>query len=608
VSTAPFDVTAAPTSLPDGSRVPGKFGVTGVEVALAATAAILVSGSYLAIAGAHGALGVARNDDWVYLRSAFSYAESGRFEPDSYTLTMLVGLVVAARPLIAAFGPEIVPLQVMAALFAAVGLWAAYLVIRSMLPRGWSAFAVAVTALGPLYGALGTTFMTDVPAFALSMLALLAGVRALRCRPVSIGWYLAALGAGLAAFAVREYAAGAAAAVVVAAVWSSRAGSRRRIWFIVGISALWLLLAAALYLWRRSLADGGTQFLEPINTETYRTVVNVALTLALLTAPLAPLVSLPRLLVALRPQRWLAAVVLIGVIAAWVRIATSSRHMFLGNYVTPEGPYTVTLAGAQPQVIDVALWRVLTLVALASLLVLSLLTVVRCNDLARARFSGLRSLGEPGSEGRLLTGLFVLLTLGVLIGVKALTTAPLFDRYLLPVAPFVVALGLRIALDRGLVVRAKRLVATLSLAAFALFGLTIVDTAAAFDGAKWRLARAVESLGYEAPSIDGGYEWYGFHQPGAIAPRAGEAGRNFWIALFDARPVCVTSTFADGSGSDVGVSDPEVIAQVEASGFLLGDYRLVAVAGPDTCSLPTNPERVAAGSLSGREGARDERP
>jgi len=101
----------------------------------------------------------------------------------------------------------------MVSVLGAVGLTAAYLVVRSFLPRGHAAFAIGCLALGPVSGTLGVSYMTDVPAFALEALALLSGLRALRTRRFSFPWFVASLLIGVAAFSIREYAVAAPAAV-----------------------------------------------------------------------------------------------------------------------------------------------------------------------------------------------------------------------------------------------------------------------------------------------------------------------------------------------------------------------------------------------------------
>ena len=97
-----------------------------------------------------------------------------------------------------------------------------------------------------------------------------------------------------------------------------------------------------------------------------------------------------------------------------------------------------------------------------------------------------------------------------------------------------------------------------SLLAFAVLGVGLVDASATFDGAKWELGRRIADMGYPAGSIDGGFEWFGFHQPGPMAPaRPIEPGTAWWVSFFEEGVICANSQNADseepgGSDADCG--------------------------------------------------------
>ncbi len=564
-------------------RSPAWFG--WAEARVAGIVALVLAGVYVAITASHGALGASRNDDWVYFRTAYRLAEDGVFAADPWSIAMLVGMVFLARPVIAVFGSEIVPLQIMVATMAAVGLWAAYLVVRSVLSRGWSAFAVGCLALGPIYGSVSVTFMTDVPAFCFQMLTLLTGLLALRAKPFAVGWFATSLLIGLIAFSIREYAAAATAAVSVAALLRLRAKTPRITVLVIGLAALWLTLAAALYLWRSGLVDaGGVQF-ELTPTPWNVTMTRLAIfTLALFVVPLVPLISLPRLAAKLWSHKW-AALVALGLGLWVVSLFGLARREggLVGNYVQPQGAYTVTIPGTPPTVISPSVWTLLGFLALVSLLVVMVLALVRISELVHSWRSGESRPSIPQDWGRTLVLLFALATTGILGAIKLFTSAPLFDRYLMPAVPFVLALSIRVALDNGLVIKPKRAVAALSLGVFAIFGIGMVDNTATFDGVKWRLAKSVEAQGYPAESIDGGYEWFGYHQSGAINPRAAEPGRNFWINLFDDRTVCATSQYAGPPLTHPPGAAGNVISERSDRSLLGVTYHLVAIAGPQAC-------------------------
>ena len=554
-----------------------------VEKAVSGLVSLAVAGAYLAIASLHGALGAARNDDWTYFHSAYRFASDGVFTPGTST-AMLVGQVVLAWPVVRVFGPEIAPLQVLVALMGAVGLWAAYRVIRRILPPSWSAFSVGCVALGPIFGSLGSSFMTDVPAFTLQMLALLTGLRALRSRGVAVTWFAASLVAGIAAFSIREYSLSAPVAVIVAAFLGKRPRILRPGSRVVALTILWTSALVALFVWRRGLAKALPVSWLGQGTLDVTSVLWTGSSLAMLAVPLVFVVSVPRLARSLRTARGAAVVVGLAVVTVWCDLVwTAAPHLFLGNYVTTTGSYSITVPGAAPVVIPSGAWVALEVLSFASLLMLALLALVGARGL-------LRRGTTPGGARMALPGIaplvmlvYCVTTMAGLQAAKQLVNSPVFDRNLVPIIPFVVALGIRVARDHGLVVRWTRVVATVTLVVFGSLGIGMIDTSATFDGATWQLARSVEAQGYDAGSIDGGYAWYSYHQTGPLVRDPVTSGTHFWLSQFAERPVCVTVQFEGTGPSGHLAAGNAVVGRVTARSLLGVRYDLVAVAGPASC-------------------------
>ena len=113
------------------------------EYLVVAAVAVAVVGLYVAIAASHGALGASRNDDWAYIRIVKHLADTGEFRLDGWVAAMFLGQALVSLPVMALFGQGVLPLQVMVAVFAAVGLWATYAVVRPWLGRRWAALSVA---------------------------------------------------------------------------------------------------------------------------------------------------------------------------------------------------------------------------------------------------------------------------------------------------------------------------------------------------------------------------------------------------------------------------------------------------------------------------------
>ncbi|MCU1537249.1 MAG: Dolichyl-phosphate-mannose-protein mannosyltransferase [Humibacillus sp.] len=530
--------------------------VTRLERRRAALVCAAWAGAVLLLAGSVGALGISRNDDWVYYRVAFDAEAHGGFAPDPYTRAMLVGHVLLARPVMALLGPSMVALQVLGVVLAGLALWCTYLLLRGFLRPRPAALAVGTLALGPLLPSLAPTYMTDVPTFALQAVALLAAARATRGPGVHRGWFVVALLAAFGAFTVREYAAAAAVAVVVTAAWHSRRDAR---WVLL-LGALWVAAAGALYLWRTQAFPGPSVGVSLVpDAADVRVLGRTAYTLALLVSPATLVVLLTGGGVRLLLRHRVTAVVAVVAAVGGTRLLDG---VVLGNYVGPHGSYTGTVAGRRPWVIAPPLWGLVVGVAVVSAVVLAVLVVDALRELRRSRVAR-GAMVRPPTAG-VLTLAYAVAYLALTLTLALATTSPDFDRYLMPVVPAVAAVVLWTAerLDRGLVERSspgrrrlRTVAARGAVAALAVVSLSLVVTSVQFDTAKWRLGTELEAQGWSAPTVDAGFEWFGFHQTDAIDPhRPGLAGEPFWVARVFAHPrVCVrVSHDADpGAGGDV---------------------------------------------------------
>jgi hypothetical protein len=554
----------------------GTAAPTRREAGFAALSAVALTAAFTVIAAVHGALGAARNDDWAYYRITYRLAAGGGFHLDGWTQTMLIGQSVLAWPIVKIFGPNIAPLQIEVAVLGAAGLWATWMVIRSFLPRWGAGLAVACFALGPIYGSLSVSFMSDVPAFALEALCLLAGLRAMRSAAVSIPWFLAALALAFVAFTIREYGAAAGAAVCVVAVLRSRSGGRAR--SIVVISGAWFGVLVGVYLWRRALpGQWDTRALHSAATirDSFIVVWRSMLVVAMFCAPALLILSPVRLAtIAWRHARWLTLALVGAVIAA---TATSDPE-FLGNYFWPNGAYSESVQGVGPSIIPTALWRTMRAVGPVSLGVLAICAAVAIVDRRRER-------RPERAAGMALAGWFSLATIVLVVGVRFVTEGSVFDRYVFVIVPFVAAAAIAFARSHGLVTRPTQAAAGLAMTAFAVLGLVFVDASAAFDGAKWRLAQRVERRGYAAATIDGGYEWFGYHQPDPIHQRRVVDDLGYWVTLFSARPVCAVDHFDHERAKRVGMINVtptrgDVIDTIDTRTLFGVHYRLTANTRP----------------------------
>jgi hypothetical protein len=119
--------------------------------------------------------------------------------------------------------------------------------------------------------------------------------------------------------------------------------------------------------------------------------------------------------------------------------------------------------------------------------------------------------------------LFLFALIGAYLAPFALTDY--FDRYLLFVLPFVLAL---VALAEPAVpTRASRMLGIVVLVAMAGYGVMATHDYFAWNRARWDAIHAAERMGATPETLDGGFEYNGFHRADA-KPDAPPPGRSWW--------------------------------------------------------------------------------
>ena len=552
----------------------GFHGVGPMEGAWVAVGALVLLAGAAGLSAARGALGAARNDDWAYYRIVFRFASTGRFQLDHWTQAMLIGQAVAAWPVIRLFGPSIVALQLTVAAMGCVGVALTYFCVRRLLSARMALIAVLPLALGPLFGSLAVSFMTDVPALTLQVTAVYLSVRAMESARYATVWWAGAMVAGSCAFSVREYGVTTFLAVAVAAVSAPGTTWQRRM--RLGMGALCCAAMGALYIWRQALPGTfGTTLRTGLHQ--FHDAQSYLLSFSLLLLPASWMVSWRRLgsLSSARRQR---RIVLAAMAALLIALAVGDRQL-LGNYVSTTG-YSL-LPGVQP-LFSAFAWRGVVLVAAtaeATLIALVILTVPPLRSL--------RIRASPTTRAQVRQLLLLTVIFGILaqLGMILLSDSPAYDRYILVLLPFASALVLDTALRwRLLAGRRGRLLAAIAAVAYALVGIAYVDRAAQYDGAAWRLGNVAVLAGYDPATIDAGYAWIGYHQTGLDAwPGAPDQG--FWITPELRQCVVVFFQAADDPVPAATLGVVMTASPPSAS------RRLVAALRPDGCPPDGRPPR-----------------
>ena len=543
------------------------------EITTALAVAVGFVGLLVLDAHWRGVLGIARNDDWSYSRTAFAFGETGHVALNGWASATLVGQIVPAAPIVVVAGRTVAGLQWFTAAQGALALWVWFVVLRRVLPTRLAAASCAALAVGPLFGVLAVSFMGDVPSLLTQGLTLLLGVKAVESER-GVWWLAAAAAMGAFSFSIREY--GAIAFVAVALVFVAHRLAQSRPKDIRGaelIAIAYVATIVVLWQWRRHLPHDHPF---PIESHSFSELAHVfprvALSAALLVAPAAFLVS-PRRLVssAFRSSRALTLVAL-GLVAACGSLAGGST--VVGDYVTRHGSRPNAVTGGDGFTVNRGVWALIIGIALWSLATLALLTVTAGASGWRA-MAGRRQLLDTIARSPVEITLALFIGIASLLFAAVVLTAPaFFDRYLLMAIPAYAGIALVAANRLHVLVRGRSQGAVLAaVALFAVVGLGFVDGAAAAEGARWQLGEKAVAGGTDASTIDAGFEWYSFHQDRDTVLVSPRVGQPFWNALFPG-PMCATVTATPPNAP--------VIAR-ETAASLLGSAKFFLVAGPDSC-------------------------
>ena len=523
-----------------GGVTPGRLrSRVGGFVLLAAVGLVLP----LAIASHYGALGVPRSDDWSYLVTLFRWVDTGHLGFNHWVSMTLLGQLVLATPVVAIFGRSVWVVQVSSAVFGFGGLLAIVALGRRVAPAGRGALLVAITvAVGPLWGTLTTTYMTDVPSLVAQMVALLCAVRAFGDR-VRTGWFVAALAAAVVGFSIRQYGIVTVVAFLIVAAALVREGRvSRRLVIVSGLVAL-AACAAILALWARvpdplaiepSAPSPGT-----VSTMFVAMAGFLRLT-ALLVGPVLVFVGPVRVVRAAWAASRRATIAATGGVGAMLAVTyvRSPRAPFVGNYVDRLGTLANdVVAGSRAGVMPTWLFDLLVLIASISAVVLVLAAVPATLGLWTRWRAGDREVQRPAVAVLAWT----LFGLTVAYAGAVLVNLPIFDRYGLVLVPIVGLLLLTTPVHAGAPARDSRRVGVATLAAvvaLGVIGLGYATDSASFDATRWSVAVRATEQGYRPLQVYGGFEWLGWHRKvGPARSGIAEVRQRSRLAYF--RHLCV---------------------------------------------------------------------
>jgi 4-amino-4-deoxy-L-arabinose transferase-like glycosyltransferase len=410
-----------------------------------------------------------------------------------------------------------------------IGLIATYLLARRFVGTGSAVMVVLLVVAFPGFARVAASFMTDVPAYALAVLSLLLGTTWLESGRRWI--LLACLGVGVLAVSIREFAIAAPGAVLVI-TWA-RSQVKDRTW-LVGASALFALAVVGVLVAAKLIPGHAV----PQTSGGIGRIVLLAPAILTTAAVLLPVLVLAigRQMHTILPSQIFAGVAIGGLafLAPW-GIWTGGG----GNFWTPFGlAGDGLLRGTRETVIGQSAWALSAQLAWTAGMLLATLAIHwaqrdltgrRSVSAARAKLDGMARAASG------LIGTFVLIYAGGLVAFAAVYGV--WDRYLYPLVPAVAILILRwipegFRVGRGLAFSHGAFV-WLAASAF-----VIAANSFAYDAARWREGEAALAMGYDARTIDAGYEWVGYHATGTGGQGGGDRGQAWFEHLMWPAPIC----------------------------------------------------------------------
>lgn len=530
-------------------------GLSSREWLFAIAGSALAVGVVFASAAYFDALGIARGDDWSFIRVLQDFVSTGQIQLTGWVQMTFVGQTVLVLPwLLVGEPPSIVMLQSINGALAALSLLLSYRLARFLLPPTWSVLAPMSLAISTVFASLSASVMTDIPALFSILLTLVLGMRWLQS---SHWWWLVlAMASGVWAFSIREYGAVALFTVITIAL-VERKRSRA---FVATSSAGGLILAGSLYVWRSGLS-GGTASDYQVNSvldHSLPTTFLVFLAIGLGVFPAAAFISPVRVFRELARSQ-IGRVGLAGwTLAIGAGLVMIRMEFPLGNYLTVYGAYPGSSLGSTTvQVLSRADIGFLLLVSTYSVWLVPLV-LLRWVSGKQGNFS--QSFDDKARAVAML-GLFVVGFLTLTL-VTAFLLPVTFDRYLVPLIPLIVILVLYAASSSDLMIRFPVSVAAIFVVlVVAAINFRVTLFSDMVDGLRWNVAQQSVASGLPAEAVDAGFDWVGYHYQGSSQWSEPLGGDRWWQAAFPGFDPCIEVV--------VGPRDDDTFLIVESRDLLL---------------------------------------
>ncbi len=479
------------------------WALTGV-LALYALAAMIVPTGASTLVG----------DDWIFVRSVETLVRSGDLEILPISAPTAVFHVAWGALFATVFGFSFGAIRLSTVVLVGLSGWAFYGLCRELgISPARSALGTAVYLFNPLFFVLGFSFMTDAPFTALLVIATACFARGLRQDANQPRWIVAGSITAALAFLVRPHGI-----LIPLAVTGYLLGSRRLLLrpsrtgfaLLLRVAAIPAIVVAYYLWWAQGVPSGQESFTQAIESAGWdgtrelvqRMAFVAAMYLGFFALPIVAgvLPSLRRLVGSTPPEGWLLftlweALVVLGL----AFFGPEGRRMpYVPQFVALWGLGPTDVEGAGAPLIGLWVLDAATALCAAAALLLGLVLV--------------RGVGAAATPERGVAGMVLMVGLGQMLGVLP----PSFpfrdwilslDRYLLPLLPFAVCLGLWAVRD----VRFSLPVGWVVVAALAAFSIAGTRDFLVLQRTTWNMGRYAVSKGVPLNQLDAGYGWDGYH-------------------------------------------------------------------------------------------------
>jgi 4-amino-4-deoxy-L-arabinose transferase-like glycosyltransferase len=453
------------------------------------------------------------NDDWAFAKGVFRFAHGDGIDYVGWASMPQLGQWLWACPFVWLFGATHTTLRLTTIILSWFGLWAVYDLLRQERVKPFpAALATGTLAFTPLFFLLQGTFMTDVPALSLALVALALYVRAIRggC----VGWLTGAcIVAGLAAISRQNTLA----VPVVAAVMLAREPSlRRKAGWWLGV-AVPVVMGGIIHLWFQSRSD--VRSLKPAAPPPAALLFLPFIAVHFCALSALPLLVRRRAGASWRNLIWPFGITLVAA-GYWllfgVYLPYGGLFPYSGNMISPWGAF----AGSKFTghfVVGTAEGRPLLLGTFSGVL----FSLLGC-----AAGAVLIDRIRPFWRNETFRSPLLLFTMFQIPFI--LVVPDFYDRYLLFLLP-----GALVVASAGLpqLEAPRRPVAELGvLTLLAVISLGLMHDWLAWNSARWALGRrAIEKKGIDRWHIEGGVEWDGWYA--GLGEPANPARQERWPVL-----------------------------------------------------------------------------